>query len=214
MTEVPHPPPLPSRWRATQSGIAYAPQDLADLRRSRRRAALLSVILVLPTLFGVIACVSAVAHWGQEYIEVSGRFGATSTYRPVIVLAGGLVLLIAAGFGVGGARVVGRPRKPSAELTPDVVRSNWLGTVEVPWSDVVGVQVSNGPHLRLAQPASTYRVAGRPRREDNETRLRLYAPVNDALPIVEWLWAHPETRATALTPGTGLLLAEHDGAGS
>ncbi|MFD0342377.1 hypothetical protein ACFVH0_27505 [Streptomyces sp. NPDC127117] len=214
MTEVPHPPPLSSRWQARQSGFAYAPQDSADLRQSRRRAALLIVLPVLPAVVGIIACLGAVAQWGQEYIELPGRFGATSAYRPVVVLAGGLVLLIAAGFGVVGARAVARPRKPAVELTPDVVRSNWLGTVEVPWSDVLGVQVANGPHLRLAHPASTYRVAGRPRREDNETLLRLYAPANDVLPLVEWLRAHPEVRATALVPGTWLLPSERGGAGS
>ncbi|WP_406162692.1 hypothetical protein OG298_39420 [Streptomyces sp. NBC_01005] len=214
MTEVPHPPPLSSRWRARQSGFAYAPQDSADLRQSRRRAALLIVLLVLLAVAGVIACVSAVAQWGQEYIELSDRFGATAAYRPAVVLAGGLVLLLAAGFGVVGARAVARPRKPAVELTPDVVRSNWLGTVEVPWSDVVGVQVTNGPHLRLARQMGAYRVAGKPRREDNEPLLRLYAPANDVLPLVEWLRAHPEVRATALVPGTGLLPAEHGGTGS
>jgi hypothetical protein len=214
MTEVPHPPSLSTRWLARQSGFAYAPQDSAELRQSRRRAALLIVLLVLLAVAGVIACVGAVAQWEQEYIELSGRFGTTSTYRPVVVLAGGLALLIAAGFGVGGARAVARPRKPAVELAPDVVRSNWHGTVEVPWSDVVGVQMINGPHLRLAQPASTYRVAGRPRREDNGTLLRLYAPANDVLPLVEWLRAHPEVRATALVQGTGLLPAERGGTGS
>ncbi|MFG3531035.1 hypothetical protein ACGF8B_30495 [Streptomyces sp. NPDC047917] len=214
MTEVPHPPPLSNRWRARQSGLAYAPQGSAELRQSRHRAALLIVPLVLAAVAGVMACVGAVTRWGQEYIELAGRSGATTAYRPAVVLAGGLVLLIAAGLGAAGVRAVARPRKPAVELTPDVVRSNWLGTVEVPWSDVVGAEVANGPHLRLVRQMGAYRVAGRPRREDNGTLLRLYAPANDVLPLVEWLRAHPEVRATALAPGTGLLPAEHGGTGS
>ncbi|MFB7915638.1 hypothetical protein [Streptomyces sp. NPDC056061] len=203
MTEAPHPPPLPDRWRTTSSGLAYAPQEPADLRRERRRAVLLLLVATLLAVAGALACVVAVAQWGQGHIELRGRTGATSAHPPVAVLVGGLVLLASAGLGVAGARVVGRPRKPAVELTPDVVRSHWSGSVEVPWHDVIGVRTPNGPHLLLARPVNAYRVAGRHRREDDTTLLRLHAPAGDLLPLVEWLLVHPEARATVLAPTEG-----------
>jgi hypothetical protein len=74
------------------------------------------------------------------------------------------------------------------------------GVVEVPWEDVVGARVTNGLHLDPAAPATSYRIAGRRRREDETASLRLYAPHGDLLPFLTWLREHPESRAAVLAP--------------
>ncbi|MGW0778030.1 hypothetical protein ACWD01_31315 [Streptomyces sp. NPDC002835] len=112
----------------------------------------------------------------------------------------GLLLLVPAGFSMMAVRSLRRPRKPTLELTPAVVRSNMYGVVEVPWEDVVGARVTNGLHLDLVAPAASYRIAGRQRSEDEAASLRLYAPAGELLPFLTWLREHPESRATVLAP--------------
>ncbi|MFE6666442.1 hypothetical protein ACFVFH_23130 [Streptomyces sp. NPDC057697] len=194
------PPRLGGLWRSTESGVAYAPQRPAELRRARNRATLLIVLACLMAVAAVAMCGTAVAHWGDTYMEMPHRYGEPERSRPIVVLGLGLLLLVSASLAVIGARILRRPRMPTVELTPTAVRSHMYGAVEVPWDEVVGTRVAEGPRLDLARPASSYRITGRERSEDNETSLRLYAPSSDLLPLLAWLREHPEARTTVLAP--------------
>ncbi|MCX4736341.1 hypothetical protein [Streptomyces sp. NBC_01363] len=194
------PPRIGGLWRSTESGVVHAPQQPAELRRARRRAASLIVLAGLLAVAAVAICGSAVAHWGDAYMPTPNRYGEPGRSRPVVMLGLGLLLLVSAAFAVVGARVLRRPRRPTVELTPTVVRSNMYGAVEVPWDEILGARVADGPHIDLARPASTYRITGRTRREDGAASLRLYAPATELLPLLAWLREHPESRTTVLAP--------------
>ncbi|MFJ7198781.1 MULTISPECIES: hypothetical protein [unclassified Streptomyces] len=205
------PPRLGGLWRATESGVAHAPQQPAELRRARRRAALLIVLACLLAVAAVVMCGSAAAHWGDEYMATLNRSGEPGRSRPVVLFGLGLLLLVSAALAAVGARHLREPRKPTVELTPTVVRSNMYGVVEVPWDEVLGERVAGGPHLDLAGPVSTYRITGRPRREDGAASLRLYAPAVELLPLVAWLREHPESRPTVLAPWSDQVAVRDDG---
>ncbi|MFF1651144.1 hypothetical protein [Streptomyces sp. NPDC058240] len=80
------------------------------------------------------------------------------------------------------------------------MRSNMYGAVEVPWEEILGARVADGPHIDLACPASAYRITGRTRREDEAASFGLYAPATELLPLLAWLREHPESRTTVLAP--------------
>lgn len=204
------PPRLGGLWRSTESGVAYAPQRPAELRRVRNRAALLIVLACVLTVAAVAMCGTAAAHWGDTYIEMPHRSGEPERSRPIVVLGLGLLLLVSAALAVIGARILRRPRKPTVELTPTAVRSHMYGAVEVPWDEVIGARVAEGPRIDLARPASAYRIAGRERREDAEASLRLYAPSSELLPLLAWLREHPEARTTVLAPWSDWLAVRND----
>ncbi|MET9662871.1 hypothetical protein [Streptomyces sp. NPDC006510] len=194
------PPRLDGPWRSTATGVAHAPQQPAELRRARRQAVPLIVLACLLAASAVVMCGIAVSHWGDEYLWMSDRSGDSARYRPITVFGIGLLLLVPAVFSTAAVRVLRRPRKPTVELTPTVVRSNMSGVVEVPWQDVLGARVTNGLHLDLARPVADYRIAGGRRRGDEATSLRLYAPAGELLPLVMWLRDRPASRATVLAP--------------